>query len=82
MCENPLKSTKNHLEIHEIYWILVGYLQYWPKMLEQSNFAKEKWNMTFNFPHSPISMLQSVITKLLDVLPASFYNIDWGRGGK
>ena len=27
-------------------------------------------------------MLQSVITKLLDVLPASFYNIDWGRVGK
>ena len=38
--------------------------------------------MTFNFPHFPISMLQSVITKLLDVLPANFYNIDWGRGGK
>ena len=37
--------------------------------------------MTFNFPHSPISMLQSVFTKLLDVLPANFFNIDWGEGG-
>ena len=37
--------------------------------------------MTFNSPHSPISMLQSVFTKLPDVLPAKFFNIDWGRGG-
>ena len=45
-------------------------------MLEQINFAKENWNMTFNFHHSPISMLQSVFTKLPDVLPANFSNID------
>ena len=38
--------------------------------------------MTFNSPHSTISMLQSVIRKLLDVLPGNFYSIDWGRGGK
>ena len=37
--------------------------------------------MTFNSPHSPISMLQSVFTKLPDVLPDNFFNIDWGRGG-
>ena len=37
--------------------------------------------MTFNCPHSPISMLQSVFTKLPDVLPANVFNIDWGRGG-
>ena len=35
--------------------------------------------MTFDFPHSPISMLQSVFTKLPDVLPANFFNIEWGR---
>ena len=34
--------------------------------------------MTFN---SPISILQSVFTKLRDVLPAKFFNIDWGSGG-
>ena len=34
--------------------------------------------MTFN---SPISMLQSVLTKLPDVLPANFFNIDWGKRG-
>ena len=50
-------------------------------MLEQINFAKENWNMTFNSPHSPMSMLQSVLTKLQDVLPVNFFNIDWGRGG-
>ena len=32
--------------------------------------------MTFISPHSPISMLHSVFTKLLDVLPANFFNID------
>ena len=37
--------------------------------------------MTFNSPDSPISMLQSVFTKLPDVLPAIFFNIEWGRGG-
>ena len=26
-------------------------------------------------------MLQSVFTKLPDVLPANFFNIEWGRGG-
>ena len=35
--------------------------------------------MTFNSPNSPISMLHSVFTKLPDVLPANFYNIDWGE---
>ena len=37
--------------------------------------------MTFNFPHSLILMLQSVFTKLPDVLPANFFNIDWGERG-
>ena len=37
--------------------------------------------MTFNSPHLPISMLQSVFTKLPDVLPAKFFNIDWGERG-
>ena len=36
--------------------------------------------MTFN-PHSPISMLRSVFTKLSDVLPANFSNIEWGERG-
>ena len=27
-------------------------------------------------------MLQSVFTKLPDVLPANFFNIDWGGGGE
>ena len=37
--------------------------------------------MTFNSPHSPISMLQSVFTKLPDVLPANFFKVDWGERG-
>ena len=37
--------------------------------------------MTFNSPHSPISMLQGVFTKLPDLLPANFFNIDWGERG-
>ena len=37
--------------------------------------------MTFNSPHSPISMLQSVLTKLPDVLSANFFNIDWEERG-
>ena len=37
--------------------------------------------MTFNSPpHSTVSMLQIVFTKLPDVLSANFVNIDWGRG--
>ena len=50
-------------------------------MLGQINFANENGNMTFNSTHSPFPMLQSVFTKLPDVLPAKFYNIDWARGG-
>ena len=37
--------------------------------------------MIFNSPHSPISLLQSVLTKLQDVLPAKFFNIDWEERG-
>ena len=36
--------------------------------------------MTFN-PHSTISMLQTVFSKLPDVLPVNFFNIDWGQRG-
>ena len=50
-------------------------------MLEQINFAEENWNMTFNYPIPPISMLQSVFTKLPDVLPDKFFNVDWGERG-
>ena len=36
--------------------------------------------MTFNSPHSPISMLQSVFTKPLDALPANFSTLIGGGG--
>ena len=35
--------------------------------------------MTINSTNPPISMLQSVFTKLPDVLPANFFNVDWGE---
>ena len=37
--------------------------------------------MTFNSPIPIISMLQSVFTKLPDVLPAKIFNVDWGERG-
>ena len=37
--------------------------------------------MTFDSLHSLNSLLQSVFTKLRDVLPAKFFNIDWGERG-
>ena len=49
-------------------------------MLQQVNFAEENLNTTI-FPHSPISMLQIVFTKLPDVLPVNLLNIDWGKEG-
>ena len=50
-------------------------------MLEQINFAEENCTMTFNSPHFPILMLQSVFTKLPNVLPANVFNIDWRERG-
>ena len=80
--ENILGSTLTWCWINSVDWFDLSLnLQSWPRMLEQFNSAKENWNMTFDFPHSPISMLQSVFTKLPDVLPATFFNIEWGRWG-
>ena len=50
-------------------------------MLEQINFERKIEIRLLIPPIPPISMLQSVFTKLPDVLPANFFNIDWGRGG-